>query len=71
VGDNAIPYTAIIEGAGPTTGHRIEVTVDRNGPGGPAALIDCTGGLVLDVDGLRRLAAVCNDAADQLDHLAR
>jgi hypothetical protein len=65
--DNSITYSAVVEGTGPTTDHRIEVDIDLDGPGGPVALVDCTGGLVLDADGLRRLAAACNEAADELD----
>lgn len=65
--DNATSFTATVEGTGPTARHRIEVEIDQDGPGGPVALVDCTGGLVLDAAALRRLAAVCMDAADQLD----
>lgn len=59
-------YTATITGTGPTTGHRVEIVIDPAAPGGPAAFIDCDGEVMLDADGVRRLAAACTQAADTL-----
>ena len=74
--DTAIVYKATIDGTGNTAGEHIEVTMEReytNPDTGrtspPAAFI--SGEPQLDTAGLRRLAAVCAEAADQLDQLTQ
>ncbi len=64
--NNAIAYTATIEGTGATTGHRIEIEVERDGPPEPGVFVDINDEVRLDADGLRRLAAACVEAADML-----
>lgn len=66
MGNDPITYTANISGTGPTTARQLTIEVDQAGPGGPAAFIDCDGAVMLDADGLRRLAAACTQAADTL-----
>lgn len=72
-GDNATTFTATVEATGYTAGQQIEVIVeaahtDADGDHHAAtALISGADGAQLDAAALRRLAAVCMDAADRLD----